>query len=75
MSIQMIEQLIPTVSQSLTFTAEFTVVDVVNTPEGKWPRALGNVLVMEITEVKRLLVEQIDRLVAELSSNGDNNKW
>ena len=66
----LIEQLIPTVSQSLTFTAEFTVVDVVNTPEGKWPRALGNVLVMEITEVKRLLVEQIDRLVAELSSNG-----
>ena len=30
--------------------------------DGKWPRALGNVLVVEMSEVRRIMIEQIDRL-------------
>jgi ABC-type antimicrobial peptide transport system permease subunit len=66
----LIEPLISLFSQSFIFESEFVVIDVANTPEGKWPRALGNVLIIEMMEIKRIMVEQIDRLVAELSSTG-----
>ena len=65
-----IRALLPSLTQSFVFTVEFTVLDIANTPDGKWPRALGNVLVVEMSEVRRIMIEQIDRISAELRSSG-----
>ena len=67
---EIIQLLLPSLTESFVFTVEFTVLDIVNTPDGKWPRALGNVLVVEMSEVRRIMIEQIDGLGAELRSSG-----
>lgn len=52
---QLLVPLQPVLDQTLSPTAELIVVDEVDEPRGKWPAALGNVIVLEKRWVPRLL--------------------
>jgi ABC-type antimicrobial peptide transport system permease subunit len=62
--------LFPILRQSLVIQEEFIILDTVDYPYGKWPRAIGNVIVIETSEVKRLLLRQIDEAFQNLETSG-----
>jgi len=60
----------PTLRDAFVLVEEFIILDTVDYPFGKWPRALGNVLVIEVDEVKRLLLRQVESAFSDLTSSG-----
>ena len=64
------DQVYPTIAEALVIREEFVFVDEVESPDGKWPIALGNVMVMELSELQRILVNQFGLITSALQAAG-----
>jgi len=58
------DALFPVVRDALVLDEELIVLDAVDSPDGKWPKALGNVVLLEKSFVEKLLADQVDNTIA-----------
>jgi ABC-type antimicrobial peptide transport system permease subunit len=61
-----IDVLLDLAQDALTLVANVTVVDAIETPGGKYPKALGNVALMESTTAQALIESRLEALAATL---------
>lgn len=54
--------LITNITENLVITQEFLVVDSITNPGGKYPKALGNVVLLEAKYVEEIIKEQIQAI-------------
>lgn len=59
-----VEVLLPVLSQLLAINAQFTVADIVGSPEGKWPSSLGSIMMVEFEDLWGLIRDNFDDTLA-----------